>query len=85
MNVIEKNRKKIDKIDEKIIKNLITRFKLTNEIGKYKKNNDIKIKDLKREKEIFDNIYKYTDNKKEQDNIREIYKKILLVSKRNQV
>lgn len=85
MNTIEKNRKKIDKIDEKIIKNLITRFKLTNEIGRYKKKNDIKIKDLKREKEIFDNIYKYTDNKKEQDNIKEIYKKILLVSKRNQV
>ncbi len=46
------HRKKIDKIDNKIMKLLEKRLESARKIGKYKKKHGIKIIDRKREKEI---------------------------------
>jgi len=51
---LEGYRKKIDKIDENIIKLIEKRLDYSRRIGEYKKKNGIKIVDLKREKEILD-------------------------------
>lgn len=52
MKELEKLRKKIDKADEKLLKILAERFSLTKKIGEFKKRHNLKIRDLKREKEI---------------------------------
>lgn len=51
-------RKKIDKIDEQILKLLKKRVDVVEKIGKYKKNNNIPIKDVKREKEVIEVLVK---------------------------
>jgi len=46
-------RQKIDKIDQKLIKILAERFKITQKVGEYKKKYHLPALDKKREKEIF--------------------------------
>ncbi len=46
-------RQKIDKIDQKLIKILAERFKITKKVGEYKKKYHLPVSDKKREKEIF--------------------------------
>jgi len=60
---IEELRKKIDKIDDKIINLLSERLKYAIDISKYKKQNNIKIKQENREKQIFDRIEKLAEQK----------------------
>lgn len=52
MNNIPTYRKKIDQIDQKILKLLSQRVKIVEQVGLYKKERGIKIKDPRREKEI---------------------------------
>jgi len=94
---IFKLRKKIDKIDRIIIKNLIKRFFISKEIIKNKIELNKPIEDLEREKEIFINIEKEINKLLEKNfdgknsNISyinrlkieyiEIYKKIIDISK----
>lgn len=53
MSIIKKLRKKIDKVDKKLLEILAERFKLTGQLGIYKKKHHLPIEDKKREKEIF--------------------------------
>lgn len=52
MNELGKLREKIDKLDEKLLKLLAQRLFLSKEIGKIKKNKNLKIRQIEREKEI---------------------------------
>ncbi len=49
---LKSKRKQIDKLDNKLIKILETRFKIAREIADWKKSKNIKIKDKNRENEI---------------------------------
>ena len=53
---IEKKRKEIDEIDSYITKLFLRRMQICGEIGHYKKDNDIRVYDEAREKEIFEQI-----------------------------
>jgi chorismate mutase len=53
MPTIENLRKQIDAVDAEIIRQLSRRFKLTHEVGKYKKKHNLKPYDKKREMEMF--------------------------------
>lgn len=83
MKLIEKERMKIDEIDQEIIELINKRFKITNSIGKIKSNNKQVIRDEKREQEI---IRKLKDKYQEVDPklIEEIYKKIFEFSVKEQ-
>jgi len=70
---IEKNRKKINKIDQKIQKYLEKREKLVRKIGEIKAKNKVKIENKSREKEILDKI--------ESKYVKKIYKSIIEISK----
>lgn len=76
MNKLEKIRKQLDLIDNKIIKILQKRAKLIMKIKEVKENEKIRIKDPKREKYILE--------KMENNYEREIFKKILLESRKLQ-
>ena len=52
MSDIEKLRKEIDKIDTNMIVLIRKRFETARKIGKYKRKNGLRIRDLKREKSV---------------------------------
>jgi chorismate mutase len=52
MKELRQERKKIDKIDNKIVKLLEKRFGIVNRLKKLKKKNSINMEDKRREKEI---------------------------------
>lgn len=54
MDDLVKKRKKIDVIDEQIMRLLNERYELSKEIGIYKRTHGIQVLDLKREHEILD-------------------------------
>ena len=61
MNNLEQMRKEIDIIDDKILDAFKERMKLSAEIAKFKKDNDIPVLDEGREKEKLDRIAKSGD------------------------
>ncbi len=52
MSKLEDYRKKIDSIDEELIKLLSLRFKITRKVGEYKRENNLPAEDIKREERI---------------------------------
>jgi len=51
---IKELRQNVDKVDDQIVELLEKRFKISEEVGKYKKGNGLEIENLNREKEIID-------------------------------
>ena len=60
MDELKECRKEIDLIDRKVVKLLLLRLELAKAIGIYKKSNELKIEDKKREYGILSNIEKYS-------------------------
>lgn len=78
-----KNRKKINKIDKKLIKLLEQRLDIVEEIKIYKKENNIKIYDSEREKIIFQKYNDLSSDKHKKD-IKRIMKSIIKISRNKQ-
>ncbi|MDR0676953.1 MAG: prephenate dehydratase [Elusimicrobiota bacterium] len=74
---IEYLRKKIDKIDDRIIDLLNDRFKVCDEIKKCKINNKLEVLNLKRENEILDKLSQKIEKPLEYDYFCNIYREIL--------
>jgi len=53
MSIIKKLQKKIDRVDQNLLKILAKRFKITQKIGIYKKKKKFTVLDKRREKGIF--------------------------------
>lgn len=75
-------RKKINKLDSKLIKILEKRFAVCKKIGKYKSKRGILILDKKREKEIIKNLCKKTNFSR--DFVKKLFCLILGESKKLQ-
>lgn len=73
-------RKKIDLVDEELISLLDKRFKLTNEVGKYKLLNEVKLTHSSREEDILEKTKKYNHTTE----ISEVYSEIFQISKKHQ-
>lgn len=65
---IKKLRDKIDEIDSQLLMLLRERFSTAKEIGKNKKDNNVPIRDIKREKEVLLNIA----NKAKEQGIKDV-------------
>ncbi len=76
MNEIDKFRKQIDNIDEKILDLLNMRGEIVKKIGLYKKNNNIEIYQPARENEVIDKLKSLTKVLKP-NNIESIWKEIM--------
>lgn len=59
---LKEYRKNIDRIDKQIIELLEERFEISKKIGKYKKQNNLPIKNKKREKQIIQRRIKSLEN-----------------------
>lgn len=74
-------RKKIDEIDNKLIKLLDKRFKITDQIGQIKKEKRLTVENKAREEEIF---YKIEQDAMYNSEIKEIFELIMKISKERQ-
>ena len=83
MNKLKYYRKRIDVIDSNIVKLLSSRFRIAKQIASYKKKNNIKVLDKKRELQVIKNIKKHSD-KRNQKFIVDIFKTIINHSKKIQ-
>jgi chorismate mutase/prephenate dehydratase len=79
---IEENRKKIDQIDDEIIKLLDSRASVVKEIGKYKKEQNIPFFKPEREAEIFDKIEKNDKLLFPRKALKHIYREIMSASRK---
>ena len=82
MGSLKDHRKKIDRIDRKIAKLLLLRFGAVKRISSIKKLGNRKITDKKRESEVLSNVKK--NSKQHQRFILDVFKKIIMYSKKIQ-
>lgn len=84
MEELKKLRDQIEKLDEEIVKLLEDRFNLSLKVGKFKKEYNLPILDLKREKELSLNNASKLKNKEFVESYLNIFKTILEESKKLQ-
>jgi chorismate mutase len=81
-------RKVINKLDNEMIDIIKQRMKVSIKIGKYKKDNNIKVLNTGREEEVIDNIIKYNNVDKdlclEEEFIKELWTSLMNYSKKIQ-
>ena len=70
-------RQAIDEIDEKILDLINQRLSLANQIGEFKKQGDIQIRDSEREKEILNRLLGKNNGPIGSDGLRNIFKAII--------
>ena len=82
---IKEHRRQIDKIDNQILKLLKERFEISKKIGKYKKQNNLPVKNKKREKQLLEkNKSKAKDFNLKPDFVKKLFRLILKESRRIQ-
>jgi len=83
-NRIAEIRKEIDRLDDELLGLLIKRLKLGKEIGEVKREIGKAVADEAREKEIFQRLIKNAESKMAEEDIIEIFSKILGISRKIQ-
>ena len=83
-NRIAEIRKEIDRLDDELLGVLIKRLKLGKEIGEVKREIGKAVADEAREKEIFQRLIKNAGSKIAEEDIIEIFSKILEISRKIQ-
>ena len=82
---LEELRKKIDKTDDKIVRLIAERIRISEEIGEEKKRRGRQIGDAERERKVLENVRRIAhDEKISQENIESIYRQIMVASKKVQ-
>jgi monofunctional chorismate mutase len=82
--MLNKYRKKIDKIDKKLIKLFEKRMDIAKCVGEYKKENNIQILDSEREKEVLKSRVILTQNPEYKEYTAEFFEKLINISKKLQ-
>jgi chorismate mutase len=77
MATIEDWRKKIDKLDRRLVRLLNQRAKFTDEIGKVKQKRGLDAYSPSREEEVLRNVMKWNDGPLPVDVLRRLYERIL--------
>ena len=83
-NKITEIRKEIDRLDDVLLGGLIKRLELGKEIGEVKREIGKAVADEAREKEIFQRLIKNAGSKIAEEDIIEIFSKILKMSRKIQ-
>jgi len=78
---MDKFRKKIDRIDEQLVKLIDERMELAFELGKLKKEQGRGVLDGDREKEVFEKLKTLPKQTVRDDEIETLYKKIIQISR----
>ncbi|MBN2780865.1 MAG: chorismate mutase [Candidatus Marinimicrobia bacterium] len=80
---MDKFRKKIDRIDDKLVKLLDERMGLAFEIGRVKKEKKLQVLDAGREKEVFEHIESLPKETIRDDEVKELFEHIITISRRH--
>lgn len=80
---MDKLRKKIDHIDEQIVKLLDERMGLAFEIGKIKKTEELPVYDAGREEQVYTRLRELPKVSIRDDELRELYEHIIRISRRH--
>ena len=78
---MDKIRKKIDKIDEQLVKLLDERMGLAFELGKLKKSLGRDVYDGSREQEVFEKLQALPKQSIRDDEVKELYEQIIRISR----
>ncbi|MCF7833492.1 MAG: chorismate mutase [Candidatus Marinimicrobia bacterium] len=78
---MDKIRKKIDKLDEQLVKLLDERMGLAFELGKLKKSEGRDVLDTAREVEVFNKLQALPKETIRDDEIKELYEQIIRISR----
>ena len=78
---MDRFRKKIDKIDEQLVKLLDERMGLAFELGKLKKSDGRGIFDANREEEVFNKLQDLPKQTIQDNEIKELYEQIIRISR----
>lgn len=82
--MIEEYRKKIDEIDEQLIKLLEERLDISVKIGEYKKKNNLDVLDKKREELVIEKNLSRVENKDYRKLVEDFTKNLMDISKKLQ-
>jgi len=78
---IDKLRKEIDEVDQKLMNLLLKRFSITKKIGQAKTSNSISIDDNDRENNIINHLSNKANNDLRKEDIADIFKLVFNISK----
>ena len=82
---LEQLRKKVDETDDKIVRLIAERIRISEEIGEEKKSQGRQIGDAERERKVLKNVRRIArDEKISQEDIESIYRQIMIASKKVQ-
>ncbi|WP_300276247.1 chorismate mutase [Peptacetobacter sp.] len=84
MNKLDEYRLEIDEIDEKIVKLFEKRMETVLKVANYKKENNMEILQVDRENIVLDKAINNLNNKEYSDDIKEVFKLIMKLSKNKQ-
>ena len=79
---LEELRKKIDQLDDKIVRLIAERMRIAGEIGLEKSHQSIQIEDITRERNVLDSVRRIAREEKiNQEEVEKIYQQIVVLSK----
>jgi chorismate mutase len=81
MENLETLRKEIDEIDKQLAVLIEKRLEIVTKVGAYKKENNIPIQDIKRDKAVINNALRNINDEKYNEYIKKVFNSIILISK----
>ena len=81
MENLETLRKEIDEIDTQLAVLIEKRLEIVTKVGAYKKENNIPIQDIKRDKAVINNALRNINDEKYNEYIKKVFNSIILISK----
>ena len=81
MENLETLRKEIDEIDKQLAVLIEKRLEIVTKVGAYKKEHNIPIQDIKRDKAVINNALRNINDEKYNEYIKKVFNSIILISK----
>ena len=81
MENLETLRKEIDEIDKQLAVLIEKRLEIVTKVVAYKKENNIPIQDIKRDKAVINNALRNINDEKYNEYIKKVFNSIILISK----
>lgn len=82
--MLEKQRKRIDEIDQELVRLFEERTQTVEEVAEIKLFNGIEILDSSREEQVIEKVQNYLENSELKDEVADLYQNIMRISREHQ-
>jgi len=82
--MLEKQRKRIDEIDQELVQLFEERTQAVEDVAKIKSANNMKILDSGREEKVIEKVQNYLKNPELKDEVADLYQNIMRISRSHQ-